>query len=79
MTSPLEPRRLVDQFLRGDIQQLVLGGAVEHAFLADLQQDRHGERRDAVEPAILDAAPGAPQQVAQIGRASCRERVYVLV
>ena len=63
--APLKPRRLVDQFLRGDIQQLVLGGAVEHPLLADLQQHRHGKRRDAVEPAIFDAAPRAPQQVAQ--------------
>ena len=55
MTSPLEPRRLIDQLLRGDIQQFVLGGAVEHPLLADLQQDRHGERRDEVEPAVFEA------------------------
>ena len=57
--ASLESRRLVDQLLRGDIQQLVLGGAVQHPLLADLQQHRHGERRDAVEPSIFDAAPGA--------------------
>src|SRR5437879_1629937 len=49
-----EARRLVDQLLRGDIEQFVLGRSVEDAFLADLEQYRHGERRDAVEPAILD-------------------------
>ena len=71
----LKSRRLVDQFLRGDIQQLVLGGAVEHPFLADLQQHRHGERRDALEPAMCDTAPRAAQQSPRRCRSvSCRRR-----
>src|SRR5205823_7650007 len=60
-----ETRRLVDQLLSRDIQQFVLGGAVQDAFLADLEQHRHSERRDAVEPAVFDAALGAPQKIAQ--------------
>src|SRR5215207_235576 len=63
--TALEPRRLVDQLLGGDVQQLVLGGAVEHALLADLEQHRHGERRDAVEPSVVDAALGAAQELAE--------------
>src|SRR5260370_27383472 len=60
-----ETRRLIDQFLRGDVKKLGLGSAVEDALLADLEQHRHGERRDAVEAAIFDAALGTPQKIAQ--------------
>src|SRR5947199_9188770 len=60
-----QPRRLLDQLLGGDVQQLVLGGAVEHALLADLAQDRHGKRRDGLGPTVVDATLGAAQQVSQ--------------
>src|SRR5205809_224239 len=58
-----QARGFIDQFLRRYVQQLVLGRAAQHAFAADFQQHRHGERRDAVEPAIVDAALGALQEV----------------